>query len=518
MPEEITNGPPAAQTKDVAGRIVKRYERAKKIWDLWQPVWQECYDYALPNREGFHERSPGTRNLQIYDETAPVTVQEFASKVAQTMVPNYMRWCDLKAGRAVPARARPEIDRDLQEVNEYVFEIIHNSNFAEEAHEALVECSIGTGTLLIEDAGPNQIIRTSAVPLTDVVLERGPFDTIDGHYRVRKVKGRDVEVIWPNAVVPAELAREIRQNGDGEHEFLEATWRDRRFTTEEVYRYALVWKKAPELMEARSWRGLGSCPWISFRWSKDAGSVYGRGPVLNALPAIKTANLTIELILQNAEMAITGMWQAEDDGVINTETIELLPGGIIPHAAGSQGLRPLETPGRFDVAQIVLEDMRANIKRALYADQFAPLDKTPMSATEVVLRQQDLAQRIGASYGRLQSELVAPVIRRAVWILREQGRIEIPRVDGREVAVVPISPLARAQRSEDILAIDRYLEQMSVRFGPEMTNLAIDVNQAADVLADLHQVPKKIVRSELDRQQLIAQMQQIAQAMPQAAA
>ena len=63
--------------------------------------------------------------------------------------------------------------------------------------------------------------------------------------------------------------------------------------------------------------GVGSNPFICFRWSKCAGEVYGRGPLLNALSSIKTTNLTVELILENAQMAISGIYQMEDDGVIN---------------------------------------------------------------------------------------------------------------------------------------------------------------------------------------------------------
>ena len=72
--------------------------------------------------------------------------------------------------------------------------------------------------------------------------------------------------------------------------------------------------------------GNGSNPFICFRWSKCAGEVYGRGPLINALSAIKTTNLTIELILENAQMAISGVYQMEDDGVINPDTIQLSPG------------------------------------------------------------------------------------------------------------------------------------------------------------------------------------------------
>ena len=47
-----------------------------------------------------------------------------------------------------------------------------------------------------------------------------------------------------------------------------------------------------------TFKGLGSNPYIIYRWSKCAGEVYGRGPLQLALPAIKTSNLVIELIFR----------------------------------------------------------------------------------------------------------------------------------------------------------------------------------------------------------------------------
>ena len=78
---------------------------------------------------------------------------------------------------------------------------------------------------------------------------------------------------------------------------------------------------------------------------------------MKALPDIKTANKVVELVLKNASIAVTGIWQADDDGVLNPATVELVPGTIIPKAGGSSGLTPLETPGRFDVSEIVLESL-----------------------------------------------------------------------------------------------------------------------------------------------------------------
>ena len=87
-------------------------------------------------------------------------------------------------------------------------------------------------------------------------------------------------------------------------------------------------------------------PAIAFRWLKAPGEIYGRGPVMKALPDIRTANKVVELVLKNASIAVTGIWQAEDDGVLNPDTVKLVPGAIIPKAPGSAGLTPLAARAR----------------------------------------------------------------------------------------------------------------------------------------------------------------------------
>ena len=152
-----------------------------------------------------------------------------------------------------------------------------------------------------------------------------------------------------------------------------------------------------------------SSPFINFRWSKAPGEKYGRSPVMKALPDIKTANKVVELVLKNASIAVTGIWQVDDDGVINPANIKLVPGTIIPKAVGSAGLTPLEAPGRFDVSELVLDQVRARIRRALLVDQLGQVDGPRMTATEVLERAAEMARLLGATYGRLQSELLTPL-------------------------------------------------------------------------------------------------------------
>ena len=86
------------------------------------------------------------------------------------------------------------------------------------------------------------------------------------------------------------------------------------------------------------------------------------------------------------------------------------------------------------------DDMRTNIKRALYNEMLGNPNRTPMSATEVAERMADLSRQIGSAFGRLQAEFVQPVLARIIWILKKQGRINMPVLNGREAKVVSVSP------------------------------------------------------------------------------
>ena len=153
------------QDSDVR-RLISRYKNAQSIKDLWTPTFEECYEFSLPQRESFYSESIGRRRSdRIFDETAVVGVQEFASRLQAGIVPNYARWADLVAGSEIPANEQKEVNLMLDEVTEYVFEILQNSNFAQEVHETFLDCAVGTGVLLVEEGDAVHPVRFKAIPL-----------------------------------------------------------------------------------------------------------------------------------------------------------------------------------------------------------------------------------------------------------------------------------------------------------------------------------------------------------------
>jgi len=492
--------------------LLKRYEKAKAVRKNWVDLFEECYEYALPQRESFYNEVAGQRrDDKIFDETAVVGTQEFASRLQSGIVPNFARWADLMAGSEVPIEQRENINAQLEDVTEYVFEVLQNSNFAQEVHESFLDLAVGTGVLLAEEGDAINPIRFSAIPLPHVTLDVGSDDSIDHIFRERHIRGSEITVAYPRATIPSKMAEEVKRNPDDKRKILEVVYRDYSKLNVMAHHYCVIDMKTKEKVLQERYEGVGSCPIIAYRWSKASGEIYGRGPLINALSAIKTTNLTVELILENAQMAISGIYQMEDDGIINPDSISLVPGTVIPKSAGSAGLQPINAAGRFDVADLVLGDMRNNIKRALYNDMLGDPNRTPASATEIAERMADLSRRIGAAFGRLQAELVQPVLQRVIYILKRQGRIEVPTVNGREIKIRSVSPLAQAQAQQDVLSVDRFLELVGGRFGPQILNLLIDSQEVSIYLARKFGVPDNLIRSPEQRAMLTEMAQQMAQ-------
>ena len=94
----------------------------------------------MPQRESFYEETIGERRTdKIFDETAVVGIQEFASRLQAGIVPTFGRWASLQSGTEIPDEAKSEVNEQLDIITEYVFEVLGGSNFNQEVHEAFMD-------------------------------------------------------------------------------------------------------------------------------------------------------------------------------------------------------------------------------------------------------------------------------------------------------------------------------------------------------------------------------------------
>jgi hypothetical protein len=359
-----------------------------------------------------------------------------------------------------------------------MFALLRQTNFDLAMGEFLMDLAVGTAVMLIQPGDEVTPIRFTAVPQYLVAIEEGAHGKVDNIYRRMRMKAEAITQHWSDA--------EISERLEGKDQLL--------------------------------MRRMKSSPWVVARYMKVAGEVYGRGPLVTAIPDIKTLNKTLELLLKNASISIAGVYTAADDGVLNPQAVSIRPGAIIPVARNGgpngESLRPLPRTGDFNVSQIVINDLRMNIKKIMMDDTLPPDNMSARSATEVSAKMQELSTNLGSAFGRLINETMIPLISRILYVMDERGLIEMPlKVNGLEVKVTPVSPIAQAQNLGDIEKIMQWV-QLSSSLGPD-GQLAVRTTAIPDYVADKLGIPADLRTSPQERQQAAEMAAQMAQAAAQ---
>jgi len=475
-------------------QIIKRQDIAQKKKDEFQALYMDCYEYALPQRQlyGVWEGNYTGKNkmTRVFDSTAINSTQRFANRLQSAVFPPQRKWARLDAGSDIPADRADVAKAVLEQYGDKMFTVLRQSNFDIAMGEFLLDLAVGTACMMVQPGDDVSPINFIPVPLFLVTYEEGANGQVDNVYRKIRMKGESIQRQWPDAKIEGQLARLIQDKPTEDVELLEATIFDAKRGD---YCYHVLYKHSKEELV---YRRRKSSPWVVSRYMKVAGEIYGRGPLLTALPDIKTLNKTIELLLKNASLAVSGVYTAADDGVLNPNTVKLAPGAIIPVArnGGPQG-------------------------PALLALPLPPDNMSARSATEIVERMKELSQNLGSAFGRLINETMIPLVTKILEVMNERGLVDMPlRVNGLEVKVVPEAPLAQAQAMDEVQAILQYAQIMQ-GFGADGA-VAIKSNILPDYLGDKLGVPMAVRNNQAERAVLLeeAQKAQQGQLMAQAMA
>ncbi len=494
-------------------KLMERYASAKKRRDEWQGLWEECYDFALPQRGGFNSSftKGKAKTNHIFDATAMDAADQLAASLLGNLTPTWSQWFGLKPGPDLSPAEADALAPVLEQAAKTIQAHFDRSNFAVEIHQCYLDLVVGgTASLSFEENEPggHSAFRFSAVPLKQIVLEEGISGYLDGSFRVVPLTAAQILDRYAGVALPPSVLKTASKDPQARFDVMEAI-----IPNGLIYEYMAVLAddvSTPILLESGDFE---QSPVMSFRWLKSPGEIYGRSPVMKALPDIKTANKVVELILKNASIAVTGIWQADDDGVLNPANIELTPGSIIPKAIGSKGLQPLNMPGQFDVSQLILDSLQSRIRHALLADKLGPLTGSRMTATEVLERSAEMSLLLGATYGRLQSELLTPLIQRAFAILRRRGEVPDIALDGRLVAVDYRSPLARSQGQRNVQNTLSWINSV-LSMGPEAAQ-SVDLPAAARFLGEALAVPSDLIRTNIGVEASIAEAVDIPVPLPE---
>lgn len=468
----------------------------------WLSHIEEAYRFSIPHRNTVYARTiGGKKNTDVFDATAVLGVPSFATKMQALLVPSWRQWSLLSLGPDVPRQQRKSsrLKVLLAENTELMFSHIHHSNMALQAHESFQDLAIGTGgyDCMSGPLGQKSLVF-NAIPLPELVLEEGPQSTIETTYRDLSVPGRLLGRQWPGAQLPHELELKVKEKPGESSDFVEAVIFDPDTL---AWEGVVIWKEKKERIWGATWN---TNPRIVFRWSVTPGEIYGRGPIMQVLPDIKTANKVVEFILRNAAIIVAGMWTAKSDSAINPYNFRPHPGAVIAvqsNDSRNPTIKALERSGDLRLGFEVLTQLQENIKRALFQHLREPSDAV-VSATQFATEFRELVDEAGSSFGRLQTETVEATISRVVDVLSRKEQMPNIRIDGRQITLKHTSPLARAQDIDDLTTLQRTLEVAP----DESIAIGIKVEDLGSWVAEKTGLDPRLIRDPAEK----AQLQQIA--------
>jgi len=210
-----------------------------------------------------------------------------------------------------------------------------------------------------------------------------------------------------------------------------------------------------------------------------------------------------------------------DDGFLLP--IRTQPGGLNFYRSGSRDtITPLQTGANIPIGLNMEEQRRLAIRSAFFVDQLLSGSTPNMTATEVIQRQEERMRVIGPVLGRLMNEMLRPLIDRAFALMLRADMLATPPevLQGVDVDIEYVSPLARAQKSSSVNGVMRALEILMPLSQQLPVGDHIDPDGLVTYLTDALGVPKKVLKpqsvvDEEREQKAMMQQEQMERQMEQ---
>lgn len=504
-----------------AKNIISRLDSLVALRQPLESTWRECYEYTFPLRgDGLSGNdvtlsSANTDKARMVDSTATEAAKTLASGIMSGLTPPSSRWFTLDV-----IEATDEEQTWLDSVADSLFTNIHAANFDSSGYEACLDivCA-GWFAMYVEEDKKLGGLNFQLWPLGGVYVASTKADgLIDTIYR--KYKLTAAQVVSEFEKVSDKFKDDAEKEPNKQFELIHAIFpREQsggKLAKNLPFASFHVLVSSNEIVRES---GYHEFPCVVPRWMLIPNSCYGAGAVNEVLPDVKELNELKRMEKAAADLAIGGMWIAKDDGVLNPRTVQVGPRKIII-ASDTDAMRPLTSGSDFNVSFTMAKELQANIRKGLMADQLQPQDGPTMTATEVHVRVGLIRQLLGPVFGRLQAEYLQPMIERCFGLAWRAGVFgDAPEsLAGRDFHVRYISPLARAQKLEDVSAIDRLNAAIAqlAQAKPEVLDL-LDGDETVRYLSESLGVPSKVLRDKGAVQMLRQQREQRAQQQQQQA-
>lgn len=508
--------------------IVRRVDLKKAARSLVEQMWNYVEQYIAPLRMGNQFIRPQTEGSiqwmrdDVNDSTGIMASQRFAAAMHGTITNSAFKWWD----RVFRDRTMSNQSQTwLQNSVERSYDELNQSNFDAEVSSAYQDLVNIGNTLMSAESENEEADAWEGVNFTTFYPREIFFDfdhrgNLLNVYRWLEWTALKIKSKWPEEKLPKDVEACLAEGGDIQKKFdviFCIYFRPEKKSNvgslsplapkERPYGFKYIFKTTKE--EIGKEGGYYEMPAFLGQWEKTSGSDWGHGPGIIMCPTVMYINAWMEL----EDLALRKM---VDPASLVTERglmsdLDLKPGGTTVVRDLERSIKVFQTEGRIDLSHMKLEDLRKMVRDAFHLDEFQLRDSPQMSATEAQIRYELMNRVLGPTMGRIQTGLLTPMLER-VWrmLLRNKQFGDIPeevRAKKAQYRTVYRGPLVRAQKADEVAAIERFVGQIAAmaKAWPAVL-LTLDPVNIANELATRMGVPATMLK---DRAEVKAQLDMI---------
>lgn len=509
-----------AEIDQKAAVLMKRFGSLKTYRSNWESHWQEIGDFVAPNKGNItKKRTHGDKNSErIFDGTAQFAAELMASSMHGMLTNSGTPWFDLRY-------TDDEFETDdtskewLERATDVMYVEIGRSNFHEAINELYFDLvTFGTAVMFV-DTDKEGALRFSTRHISECYVSENEFGRVDTVFREFKMPARAAVTQFGEENVTQRL---LKKSQDDPYEMVELLHvvmprydRDTIKIDAKNKPIASIYLD-PGDKKIISESGFDEFPYMVPRFRKASyENGYGRSPAMTALSDIKMLNEMSKAVIQAAQLQIHPPLLVPDDGFILP--VRTVPGGLNFYRSGTRDrIEPLNIGANNPLGENQLEQRRTAIRAAFYVDQLVTGNRPGMTATEVIQKSTEKMRILAPLTGRLQSELLRPLIDRIFNLISKKKGFEAApeSMAGSEIDIEYVSPLAKAQRQGDVqasLELFQFLAPL-MQVDPNVVDY-LDVDGLAKHIIKTTGVPASVVRGAEEvaaireqKQQMQAQM------------
>lgn len=529
---------------DLGKQIIRRHDTLKATRGNWETQWQDIAELMRPLRADFtRTRVAGEkRGLEIFDSTPGLAVENLAAGLWGMVTNSANTWFNL-AHPDDAVNQDPSAREWMDAVRDRMLNVFsaNGQAFYSRVLDLYADlATFGTALLFVDEAEPGRI-RFSSRPLTECVIAEGEDETIDTVFRKFELTARQAVKRWGERA-PKKARDVVELRPDDKTTYIHGVYPNdelipgRRDFRGKAWASVTVCCDTGEIVQQG---GFDEFPYMVPRWSTATRGLYGESPAQLALADVKTLNVMSKTFLVASQKAADPPILAPDENAMMP--VRLTPGGITYGGVDANGqplFHALESRGNFTLTDAMLQQKREAVREAFYASLLLMVQRPNATATEILARQEEQLRLMGPHLGRIQAELLDPLIGRVFNLMYRMPGILPPLPPALQRSPVVqaeyVSPLARAQKASEAQAILRTVEAVApiARLRPEVLDnydwdevsraIAMGYGIPAKLLTDPRQVAARRAQqaeaaAEAQQQAQMAQMAELAPGMARAA-